>query len=142
MHPNHCGCRAPIPAAGRGRRMGAAAPPKALLSFGGKSLLARHLTILDACGVHQVAITIGYRAPDLRNEVAQHERGGSVLLIENPSFRDGSIVSLWHGRDGLRSGMPILLMDADVLYDRRVGMGLRASSHVSGFLRDEWMEPG
>ena len=47
--------------------------------------------------------------------VARHERGGSVLLVENPSFRDGSIVSLWHGRDVLRSGMPILLMDADVL---------------------------
>ena len=87
--------------------MGAEAPPKALLSFGGKSLLARHLAILDACGIHQVAITIGYRAPDMRNEVAGHERGGSVVLIENPSFHDGSIVSLWHGRDVLRSGMPI-----------------------------------
>jgi choline kinase len=87
--------------------MGAEAPPKALLSFGGKSLLARHLAILDACGVRQIAITIGYRAADLRDEVARHERGGSVVLIENPSLHDGSIVSLWHGRDVLRSGMPI-----------------------------------
>jgi choline kinase len=142
MQPNHCAFRALILAAGRGRRMGAEAPPKALLRFGGNSLLARHLAILDACGVRQVAITIGYRAPHLRNEVARHERGGSVVLIENPSFRDGSIVSLWHGRDVLRSGMPILLMDADVLYDRRLAMRLLDSPHENVFLLDRAIEAG
>ena len=142
MQPDHCVCRALILAAGRGRRMGAEALPKALLSFGGKSLLARHLAILDACGVRQIAITIGYRAADLRDEVARHERGGSVVLIENPSFHDGSIVSLWHGRDVLRSGMPILLMDADVLYDRRLAVRLLASSHENVFLLDRAIEPG
>src|SRR5436853_6586612 len=142
MQPDHCVCRALILAAGRGRRMGAEAPPKALLSFGGKSLLARHPTILDACCVHQVAITIGYRAPQRRNEVARHEHGGSVVLIENPSFQDGSIVSLWHGREVLRSGMPILLMDADVLYDRRVAMRLLDSSHENVFLLYRAIEPG
>jgi choline kinase len=135
-------CRALILAAGRGRRMGIEVPPKALLRFGGNSLLARHLAILDACGVRQVAITIGYRAPDLRNEVARHERSGSVALIENPSFRDGSIVSLWHGRDVLRSGVPILLMDADVLYDRRLIMRLLDSPHENVFLLDREIEPG
>jgi len=68
MQPDSTFCRALILAAGRGRRMGADAPPKALLRFGGNSLLARHLAILDACGVRQVAITIGYCAADLRNE--------------------------------------------------------------------------
>src|ERR1051326_6434762 len=142
MQPDHCVCRALILAAGRGRRMGAEAPPKALLSFGGKSLLARHLAILDACGVRQIAITIGYRAADLRDEAARHERGGRVVLIENPSFHDGSIVSLWHGRDVLRSGMPILLMDADVLYDRRLAVRLLASSHENVFLFDRAIVPG
>src|SRR5215467_11115483 len=135
-------CRALILAAGRGRRMGIGVPPKALLRFGDKSLLARHLDILDACGVRQVAITIGYRAPDLRNEVARLERSGSVALIENLSFRDGSIVSLWHGRDVLRSGAPILLMDGDVLYDRRLVMRLLDSPHENVFLLDRAIEPG
>ena len=135
-------CRALILAAGRGQRMGVEGPPKALLRFGGNSLPARHLAILDACGVRQVTITIGYRAPDLRNEVARYERGGSVALIENPSFRDGSIVSLWHGRDVLRTGVPILLMDADVLYDRRLIMRLLDSPHENVFLLDRAIEPG
>jgi choline kinase len=122
--------------------MGVEVPPKALLRFGGNSLLARHLAILDDCGVRQVAITIGYRAPDLRNEVAQHGGSGCVELIENPSFRDGSIVSLWHGCDVLRSGVPILLMDADVLYDKRLIKRLLDSHHENVFLLDRAIEPG
>jgi choline kinase len=142
MQPDSTFCHALILAAGRGRRMGADAPPKALLRFGGNSLLARHLAILDACGVRQVAITIGYRAADLRNEVARHECGSSLALIENPSFRDGSIVSLWHARDVLRSGVPVLLMDADVLYDRRLIVRLLDSPHKNVFLLDRAIEPG
>jgi choline kinase len=142
MQPDRTFCRALILAAGRGRRMGADAPPKVLLSFGGQSLLARHLTILDACGVHEVAIAIGYRAPDLRDEVARHDRGAGVAFIENPSFRDGSIVSLWHARDVLRSGVPILLMDGDVLYDRRLMARLIESPHANVFLLDRAIEPG
>src|SRR4051812_22573239 len=145
MQPSPSLCRALILAAGRGRRMGADVPAKALLSFGGSSLLARHLAILDGCGVSQIAITIGYRAPDLRDEVARHERGSSgsrVTLIENPSFREGSIVSLWHARDVLRSGAPILLMDADVLYDRRLMKRLLDSPQENVFLLDRAIEPG
>ena len=142
MQPDPSLCRALILAAGRGRRMGMDVPAKALLSFGGNSLLARHLTILDGCGVGQIAVTIGYRAPDLRDEVARHERGSGVTLIENPSFRDGSMVSLWHGRDVLRSGAPILLMDADVLYDRRLIMRLLDSPQENVFLLDRAIEPG
>jgi choline kinase len=78
MQPDGSSCRALILAAGRNRRMGVDVPPKALLRFGGNSLLARHLAILDACGVHQVAITIGYRAADLRDEVARHEHGAAL----------------------------------------------------------------
>ena len=135
-------CRALILAAGRGQRMGTDVPPKALLRFGGDSLLARHLAILDVCGVHQVAVTIGYRASDMREEVARHRGDGSVSLIENPSFRDGSIVSLWHGREVLRSGAPVLLMDADVLYDRRLLTRLLGSPHPNVFLLDREIEPG
>jgi choline kinase len=142
MQADHSFCCALILAAGRGHRMGVEVPPKALLRFGGDSLLARHLAILKSCGVRQVAITIGYRASDLRGEVARHECCGSVALIENPSFRDGSIVSLWHGRDMLRSGVPILLMDADVLYDRRLMVQLLDSPHENVFLVDRAIEPG
>ena len=56
--------RAVILAAGVGARLGADADnlPKALLSFGGKSLLARHVEILAAAGVDEIAIGVGYRA--------------------------------------------------------------------------------
>jgi choline kinase len=142
MHSNRSFCRALVLAAGRGLRMGVEGPPKALLRFGGMSLLARHLAILHACGVDDVAVTIGYCAADVRTEVARHERGRKIELIENPLFQQGSMVSLWHGRAVLRRGTAVLLMDADVLYDRRLVMRLLDSPHENAFLLDRDIEPG
>lgn len=135
-------CCALILAAGEGRRLGTEAPPKALLKFNGSSLLARHIGILDACGVREIAITIGYRAEDLRAEVARLGSNLRVTLIENPSFREGSIVSLWHARAVLRSGSAVILMDADVLCDERLIERLLNSQHENCFLLDQVIEPG
>jgi choline kinase len=142
MQSDRSFCRALILAAGRGLRMGVEGPPKALLRFGRVSLLARHLAILDGCGVGDVAVTIGYCASEVRSEVARHERGGRIELIENPLFQQGSMVSLWHAREVLRRGAPVLLMDGDVLYDRRLIMRLLDSPHENVFLLDRDIEPG
>jgi choline kinase len=142
MQSNRSFCRALILAAGRGLRMGGEGPPKALLRFGGSSLLSRHLAILEACGVRDIAITIGYCAAEVRSEVAGRAGGGEISLIENPLFLQGSMVSLWHGREVLRGGAPVLLMDADVLYDRRLIMRLLDSPHENVFLLDRDIEPG
>ena len=55
--------RACILAAGVGNRLGKVDDklPKALLAFGGKSLLDRHLTNLARVGVDSVVIGTGYR---------------------------------------------------------------------------------
>lgn len=136
------GCRALILAAGQGRRIGADATPKALLRFGGVSLLARHIGILDVCGLREIAVTIGYRAQDLRDEAGRLRCSARIALIENSSFRDGNIISLWHARSTLRSGAPVILMDADVLYDRRLMNRLLGSRHENCFLLDRAIEPG
>jgi choline kinase len=136
------GCRALILAAGQGHRIGADALPKALLRFGGVSLLARHIGILDGCGLREIAVTIGYRAQDLRDEAGRLRCSARIALIENSSFRDGNIVSLWHARSTLRSGAPVILMDADVLYDRRLMNRLLGSRHENCFLLDRAIEPG
>jgi choline kinase len=142
MQSDRSFCRALILAAGRGLRMGGEGPPKALLRFGGSSLLSRHLAVLEACGVTDIAITIGYCAAEVRREVEQRAGGGEIALIENPLFLQGSMVSLWHGREVLRGGASILLMDADVLYDRRLIMRLLDSPHENVFLLDRDIEPG
>jgi choline kinase len=135
-------CRALILAAGQGCRLGLNAPPKALLRFHGRSLLARHLDTLAACGVRQVAVVVGYRSEDVRAELCAVRSEVRVELIENPAFRDGSIVSLWQARPLLECGSAVILMDADVLYDLRLMERLLGSRHENCFLLDRAIEPG
>ena len=132
------GAHALILAAGVGRRLGAAdGRPKSLLRFAGSSLLARHLSILRACGVRDITVVVGYGAALLRTEA-----GPDVQFLDNPDFQEGSVVSLWTGRDVLRSGRPVLLMDADVIYDERLMRRLLGSTLPNVLLLDRDIEPG
>ncbi len=124
-------------AAGVGERLGAFTRdhPKCLLSIDGKSLLDRTLASLALCGVEEAVITVGHRAEQIRRAVGD----GSplpVTLIDNPDFREGSILSLWHARSRL-VGEDVLLMDADVLYptsllDRLVRSQRRSCALLDG----------
>lgn len=130
-------------AAGVGRRLGESSGdlPKALLPFGGKSLLARHIDILASFGVTDVSVTVGHRADAVRGELARIG-AGHVRTIDNPRYREGSIVSLWSARAVLDAGQPVLLMDADVLYDTRLMGRLLTAGHANCFLLDRDIEPG
>ena len=130
-----------ILAAGVGRRLnGSAGPlPKALLPFGGRTLLARHLAALRTSGVHEVTVVVGFEAAQVRAAVTGEP---GVRLLHNPDYREGSVVSLWAARDVLRAGRPVVLMDADVLYDSRLLGRLVSSAHPNALLLDRELEPG
>jgi choline kinase len=134
--------RALILAAGVGRRLGAGAhhPPKALLRFGGASLLARHVGILREHGVADITVVTGYREEDIRAELAVI--GGGVSVVGNPDFRSGSVVSLHAGGTAMASGAPVVLMDADVFYDSRLMGRLLGSPIEDCLLLDREIEPG
>ena len=132
--------RAVILAAGVGRRLGHD-KPKILLQFGGRTLLERHLAILAALGVHDVVIGIGHEA--LAIERALEALGQTdVSTIYNPDYEQGSILTLWCVREALTAGGPVLLMDGDVLYDRRVLEPLIETHHADCLLVDRVYEPG
>ncbi|MBV9747474.1 MAG: phosphocholine cytidylyltransferase family protein [Acetobacteraceae bacterium] len=133
--------RALILAAGVGRRLGAEPGPKALLRFAGSSLLARHIAILRGCGVRDVTIVAGYRADEVRAEL-DALGGDPPAVVVNPDYREGSLVSLHVGRGVLHGGAPVILMDADVLYDARLMTRLVQSSAVNCLLLDREIEPG
>jgi choline kinase len=136
--------RAVILAAGRGRRLGGFgdARPKILLRFGGRSLLQRHLDILEHCGIGEIAVVVGYRAEAIRDEIKALGRADQIKLIENQRYTEGSVVSLWSARDALANGHPSLLMDGDVLYDSRLMLRLTGSRHANCLLMDRNIEPG
>jgi len=131
-------------AAGVGRRLGDAKAdlPKALLQFGGRSLLQRHFEVLQSFAITDIAVTVGYLAESIRAEITRLDLQHQVRTIDNHRYREGSILSLWSGRDVLESGEPVLLMDADVLYDSRLMARLLNSSIANCFLLDRNIEAG
>jgi choline kinase len=129
-------------AAGIGRRLGQD-DPKVLLEVGGRSLLDRHLELLQRSGVRQATVVVGHRAQKLRDAIERAVPPGlSVTTIENPAHREGSVVSLQVADAILSAGTPVLLMDGDVLYDRRMLDRLLGSPHDNAFLVDRGLEPG
>lgn len=139
--------RAVILAAGIGRRLhddtpGADPRPKSLLAFGGRTLLARHVAILRAAGVEDITVVTGFCAAQIESALAALPDGTSVRTILNPEFREGSVVSLWCARDVLGAGVPVLLMDGDVLYDARLMARLLDSPRADCLLLDRELEPG
>ncbi len=136
--------RAVIYAAGVGTRLAGAASglPKVLLRFGGHSLLERHLRLLGACGVDQVVVCTGFRAEAIAAELDRLGDAGRVGVVHNPDYEVGSIVTQWAAREAICAGGPVLLMDADVLYDQRLLERLIGSPHADCFLLDRAIEPG
>lgn len=132
-------------AAGVGRRLygdDRHQPPKALLMFDGKTLLARHIELLVELGIEELVIVVGHRKSEIVAEAEVMAPKGFVRFLYNPRYRGGPVLSLWTAREVLRCGADILFMDADVLYHRHLLERLVASPHANCFLVDRDFEPG
>ena len=66
------------------------------------------------------AVITGFAGAFIRAALAKLRDGPRVSVLVNTDFREGSVVSLHAGREVMRAGDPVILMDADVLYDRRL----------------------
>ena len=142
-HARNMNVVALVLAAGVGRRLGAVHQgPKMLLAFGGRSLLERRLAALAACGVEEVRITVGHGSDRLRDEVARLRPPLDVRFVDNPRYREGSLVSLAVQREALTSGRPVLVMDGDVLHDARMVARLWEGGAENTLLMDPELEPG
>ena len=131
-------------AAGVGRRLGqdGRLQPKCLLKFNGKSLLERHLDYLRHCQIDEVAIAVGYQAEMIQNEIKAMGAESWITTVYNSDYTKGSLISLWTLREYLTTGDNLLLMDADVLYDRRIIERLVKTDILNCFLLDQDFEPG
>ncbi|MEK7821017.1 MAG: phosphocholine cytidylyltransferase family protein [Pseudomonadota bacterium] len=132
-------------AAGIGRRLygdSREQPPKALLEFGGKTLLARHIEHLQNFGVEELVMVLGHRKDEILAEAHGVGGLGYARWLFNPRYRGGPVVSLWTARDVLRSGSDILFMDADVLYHPELLRRLLDSPHENCFIYDRDFEAG
>jgi choline kinase len=136
--------KAIILAAGVGRRLGKDGEnqPKCLLRFNGKSLLEHHLDYLHHYQIDTVAIAVGYQAQMIQDEITALGAENWVSTVYNPDYTQGSVVSLWRLRDYLAAEDDVLVMDADVLYSRRILETLVKTQIPNCFLLDRDFEPG
>jgi choline kinase len=113
-----------------------------LLPFGGKTLLQRHIEILRRHGIDELVLGVGYRHDDIERQIAALGAQGFVRTVFNEDFEEGNIVTLWALRDELCCDEPVLLMDADVLYDEALFARLVNSRHRNCLLLDRIYDPG
>lgn len=104
-------------AAGIGKRLAPLTDerPKGLIELGGRSLLARLLDGLQAVGVRETALVVGYRQDDIRAALGTAHRGMPLRYLENPAFTRGPRLSLWTGRLEFERD-DVVLADGDVLF--------------------------
>src|ERR1700722_5028162 len=140
--------RAIILAAGRGSRLSQSQGPhlaKCLLSFGGTSLLERHLRLLQAAGVHEGVLGLGFEHPVIEAELARLAGQGlpQAEIFINERFTLGSVLTVHVVGEAMRRGGDVLLMDADVLYDERIMQALTDGAAPSNrILIDREFEAG
>jgi choline kinase len=137
--------RAIILAAGLGLRLQQPAGeqfPKCLLQFDGMTLLERHLQMLEAAGVEDVVLALGFQPETVRTELKRIGWPRDVEIVLNPRYDLGSVLTVHTVADALTRGGDVLLMDADVLYDERILSALVAGETVNRLLIDRDFETG
>jgi choline kinase len=104
-------------AAGLGKRLAPVTEerPKGLIALGGRSLLARLLDGLQAAGVHETVLVVGYRQDLIRAALGRSHRGMPLRYVVNPEFEKGPRLSLWSGRAEFQRD-DVVLADGDVLF--------------------------
>jgi choline kinase len=136
--------RAIILAAGMGLRLQQSQStqfPKCLLRFDDVTLLERHLQMLEAAGVDEVVLALGFQPEQVEAELARTGRAYPEIVL-NPRYDLGSVLTVHTVAEALTRGGDVLLMDADVLYDERILSALVAGEHVNRLLIDHDFEAG
>ncbi len=111
------------------------ATPKCLLEIGGKTLLRRYLETLQALGVQEVVLVVGYLKERIKAEVADVPEGLTLRFVENPHYTRGNILSLWYARQEFDDD--ILIMDGDVLFPQELLARLLAFPEANAIAVDE-----
>ena len=122
-----------ILAAGTGSRLRPLtdALPKCLIPVGGRSILQRTIENLLASGIEEILIVTGYRSDQIHDSLLPRFHGISLRFIVNTLFEStNNIYSLWLALQKIHSG-PLMLLDSDIVFDRRILDLLLRSGHES-----------
>ncbi|MFC0804779.1 phosphocholine cytidylyltransferase family protein [Ensifer sp. P24N7] len=91
--------------------------PKPLVEVNGTPILHNALRNLEAVGVEEVTIVIGYRKDDIQYSCGNHFGNLEISYVESPVFnKTGSAYSLWLARHALLTG-DMYLLEGDVFFE-------------------------
>ncbi|WP_342723740.1 phosphocholine cytidylyltransferase family protein [Bradyrhizobium sp. B097] len=91
--------------------------PKPLVEVNGTPILLNALRNLEAVGVEEVTLVVGYRKDAIQYACGRRFGTLAINYVESPTFdRTGSAYSLWLARDALLSG-DCFLLEGDVFFE-------------------------
>ena len=133
--------KALILAAGIGKRLKVSLP-KILLRIGNRSLLERHYENLLSLGVKKIGIVVGYKSQHITKCIKEIDKKKKIKIIKNPKYKLGSIVSLVCASSFFYERGELVLMDGDVLYDKKILKKLIDTKKKDTLLIDKHFESG
>ncbi len=103
--------------------------PKCLIKLGAKTILERTLNNLLAYNLNDIVIVTGYFQEQIRDFIALNYPQLNVSYIYNDVYDStNNIYSLWLTKD-LVLGNKMLLLDSDILFDKRILEKLLSSAY-------------
>jgi choline kinase len=108
--------------------------PKCLMDVQDISLLERHLVYAERNRASRITVVVGHLHEMIEAEIARLDPRTPIRVVVNPDYRQGSIVSLRCGLEGIDDD--VIFMDTDVLYHPHVLTRLYQSKNSSCLLID------
>ncbi|MDT8322826.1 MAG: phosphocholine cytidylyltransferase family protein [Bacteroidota bacterium] len=104
--------------------------PKCLLPLGEKTILQRTVDNLRDSGVSRFVVVTGFLREMIEAHFAAHWPKLDVTFLHNPVYDStNNIYSLWLAREAV-AGRNLLLLDSDIVFDRRIVDALLTSPHA------------
>jgi choline kinase len=102
--------------------------PKCLLNIGDKNLLHRTIENLTENGIDDFIFVTGYREDMIKNYLGNNFGMLKRTFLSNPDFENNNnSYSLWMAKDHVNDD--VLLLDSDILFDKRIITKLLESEH-------------
>jgi histidinol-phosphate/aromatic aminotransferase/cobyric acid decarboxylase-like protein/choline kinase len=123
-----------ILAAGYGRRMRPLSDSchKALLPIGSTTILARIVEGLREIDIDDITVVTGYRAEDIEAYLREHYPKTHLQFVHNPRYEEtNNIVSLSMGLEQMRLEDDLVLVECDLLFERRLLGRLRRDANIA-----------
>lgn len=129
--------RAVILAAGDGNRMGELTRnlPKVLLPIHKEEpLVLSPIRALDAVGIRNIAIVVGYLSNDIRRNLGDGSQYGVNLhYLENPQYLGGNAISAWNAKSWTE-GEPVILCMGDHIIQTEIVWRLLSTKIITDTL--------